>query len=192
MAPTLEPWSAHMLEGDFREMGVPTMWVRKAKGSRSVKCFIQVHFTYLCLHITGTNAVATTQISSAKQERKLCTVRCGSQGSLLLVEETGPTRCHKDTSPHGFPLFGRPGLRRALLRTSTPLLGLPCGVHHSTVSPPVLPRKHDDIFWKFSKTHFGIFSLKKSSFPLRQKVLWQIPAPLARKIERDCLSHSFR
>lgn len=50
------------------------MWVCKAKGSRSIKCFIQVQFTYLLQHITRANAVVTIQISSAKQERKLCTV----------------------------------------------------------------------------------------------------------------------
>ena len=84
------------------------MRVCKAKGSRSVKCFLQVHFTYLFQHVTGPNAVGTIQISSAKQERKLCAVRCGCRGSLLHVEQTGPTRCREDPGPRAFLLFGRP------------------------------------------------------------------------------------
>lgn len=180
-----------MLE-DIWETGVSSMWVCKTKGTGSVQCFIQVHFTYLFLHVTGGNMVRAIQISGAEQERKLYAMRCGSRGSLLHVEETGPTRCREDTSPCSFLLFGRPRLWCALLRTSIPLLGLPCGDHHSTVSPPVSPQKHANVLLEVQQNQFWNIFLKKSAVPLGQKVLWQIPAPLGSKVERDCLSHSFR
>lgn len=163
-----QPWSVHitflMLDGIW-EMGVSSMQVCKVKGSRSVKCFIQVHFTYPFQHIIGANAVGTTQISHGKQEKKLCTVACGSWCSLLYVEETGPTRCHEDTSPHGFRLFGRPRHRCALLRTAIPLLELPRGVHHSTVNPPVLPQKHVNVLLEVQQNPFWNIFLNKSAVP---------------------------
>lgn len=95
---------------DVWETDVSRMWVCKAKGSRSVKCFIQVHFTFLFQRRTAARVLGTAQFSSVKQERRHCTMRCGSQGSLLLVKETGPTRCCEDANSHGFLLFGRPRL----------------------------------------------------------------------------------
>ena len=73
-----------------------------------------------------------------------------------------------------------------------PLLGPPCGIHHSTVSPPVLPPKHANVLLEVQQNPFWNIFLKKSAVPLGQTVFRRIPAPLASKVERDCLSHSFR
>lgn len=76
----LQPWSVHitflMLDGIW-EMGASSMQVCKVRGSRWVKCFIQVHFTYLFQHIIGANAVGASQISHGEQEKKLWHVAPG-------------------------------------------------------------------------------------------------------------------
>lgn len=180
-----------MLENIW-ETGSSSIGVCKAKGSRSVKCLPQVRLTSLFQHVTGANAAGTVQISSAKRERKLWTVRCGSLGSPLHWEETGPTRCREDTNPGGFLLFGRPRLWHALLRTLISLLRLPWGVHRSAGSPPVLPQKDLNVLLEVQQNPLWNIFLKKSAVPLGQKGLWQIPAPLASKVKRDCLSRSFR
>lgn len=55
LSPEAHTNTFHMLE-DIWETGVSSMCARKAKGSRSVTCFIQVRFTHLFQHIAGANA----------------------------------------------------------------------------------------------------------------------------------------
>lgn len=136
--------------------------------------------------------VGTIQISSVKQERRPCTVRCGSQGSLLCVKEAGPTRCCEDTSPHGFLLLGVSG-------SDVPTLWSPSHRQHfpvkstTALSLLVLPQKHVSVLLEVQQNLFWNIFLKKSAVSLLgQKVFWQIPTPLTSKLERDCPSHCFR
>lgn len=72
----------------------------RGRGQQVRKCFIQMSFAYLFQCIANTEG--TMQISGVEEERNLGDVRGSFQGSLLHVMETGPSRCHKDASPHGF------------------------------------------------------------------------------------------
>lgn len=155
----------------------------QSQGQQGREVFHTGEFTYLFQHRTGANAGgnhANFQCGAGEE-----TVACGSWDSLLHLEETGPTRFNEDTSPRGLLLLGRSWLWCALLRISIPLVVLPCGVHHSTVISP-------ETCQCFAGSSPNPIFLQKSAVPSGQKVLWQIPAPLASKVERDCLFHSLR
>lgn len=110
------------------ELDVSRMWVWKAKGRRSLKCFIQVCFKFLLQHRTGAPVVGTIQISSVKQERRPCSVRCGSQGSLLDLPGAVRTQvlgvfCFWESQALTCPPCG-----------VHPLPAVHCEFHHSTES----------------------------------------------------------
>lgn len=154
----------------------------EGQGQQVSKVFHPGAFQILLQQRTGAHVVGTIQISNVEQERGHFTMRCGSQGLLLCVKNTGPSRCSEDTSPHGFLLLGGPG-------SDTPTLWSPAQHCESTGSSTETCQCFTGSSAKPILEHF----LKEiSSTLIRAKGFLANPTPLTSKLERDCPSHCFR
>lgn len=176
----------HLGEGCLKDVGV------EGQGQQVSKVFHPGAFQILLQQRTGAHVVGTIQISSVEQERGHFTMRCGSQGLLLCVKNTGPSRCCEDTSPQVFCFWEAQALTRPL-----------CGVHPLASTSLWSPAQHCESTGSSSETcqcftgssakpileHF----LKEiSSALIRAKGFLANPTPLTSKLERDCPSHCFR
>lgn len=196
LSPEAHTNTFHMLE-DIWETGVSSMCARKAKGSRSVTCFIQVRFTHLFQHIAGANAGGpfkfpvqrgrgTCEMLDAALRALCCMWRnLGLPDAMrihvLVVWVAQSPKCPAEDM--------HPSARASLCWHLAPS---PAHCPFGTGSPPVLPRNRANILLEVQQSPFWNTVLKKSAIPLEENFVSNSCSPSASKVERYCLSHSLR